>query len=319
MDDALVALRRGSRGWCRTCRSRPRAHERALQRARGSLREHPRLRALRAARRAPASTTSGITSPALRTMTVSPGRTSFGRTWSSLCSVASPTVEPPTNTGSSIANGVAFPVRPIDTMMSLQHRRALLGRELVGDRPSRRLGSSRRAPRVARDRRPSRRRRRSRRASRGGGPASDCSTRSTASSVSSVRISGFTGKPSSRSVLERLVVARERRTALHLAELVTPHRQLAAGGDRRVLLAQRARRGVAGVGEQARAGFGLALVQRLERGDRHVHLAPHLEHLRRALRQPLRARASIVRTFAVTSSPTRPSPRVAACTRRPFS
>ena len=64
-------------------------------------------------------TTSGITSPALRTMTVSPGRTSLRATWSSLWRVASDTVEPPTNTGSSTANGVALPVRPMDTAMSL--------------------------------------------------------------------------------------------------------------------------------------------------------------------------------------------------------
>jgi hypothetical protein len=63
-------------------------------------------------------TTSGITSPALRTITVSPGRTSLAITWSSLCNVATPTVEPPTNTGSSTANGVARPVRPIETWMS---------------------------------------------------------------------------------------------------------------------------------------------------------------------------------------------------------
>ena len=63
-------------------------------------------------------TTSGITSPALRTTTVSPGRTSFAATWSWLCSVAMPTVEPPTNTGSSTANGVVRPVRPTDTWMS---------------------------------------------------------------------------------------------------------------------------------------------------------------------------------------------------------
>ena len=44
----------------------------------------------------------------------------LGRTWSSLWSVASPTVDPPTNTGSSTANGVALPVRPIDTWMSLR-------------------------------------------------------------------------------------------------------------------------------------------------------------------------------------------------------
>ncbi len=64
-------------------------------------------------------TTSGMTSPAFRTVTVSPGRTSLAATWSSLCRVDRPTVEPPTNTGSITANGVAFPVRPMDTMMSL--------------------------------------------------------------------------------------------------------------------------------------------------------------------------------------------------------
>ena len=64
-------------------------------------------------------TTSGMTSPALRTNTVSPGRTSRRATSSWLCRVARPTVEPATSTGSSIANGVATPVRPIDTWMSL--------------------------------------------------------------------------------------------------------------------------------------------------------------------------------------------------------
>ena len=64
-------------------------------------------------------TTSGMTSPALRTMTRSPGRTSLAATWSSLCSVATPTVEPPTKTGSSRAKGVARPVRPMETMMSM--------------------------------------------------------------------------------------------------------------------------------------------------------------------------------------------------------
>ena len=63
-------------------------------------------------------TTSGMTSPALRTTTRSPGRTSFAATWSSLCSVATPTVEPPTKTGSRRAKGVARPVRPMETMMS---------------------------------------------------------------------------------------------------------------------------------------------------------------------------------------------------------
>ena len=63
-------------------------------------------------------TTSGITSPALRTITVSPGRTSLAATWSWLCRVAIDTVDPPTNTGSSTANGVVRPVRPTEIWMS---------------------------------------------------------------------------------------------------------------------------------------------------------------------------------------------------------
>ena len=52
-------------------------------------------------------------------MTRSPGRTSFAATWSSLCSVATPTVEPPTKTGSSWAKGVARPVRPMETWIAM--------------------------------------------------------------------------------------------------------------------------------------------------------------------------------------------------------
>ncbi len=62
-------------------------------------------------------TTSGITSPARRTTTVSPTRTSLRRTSSSLCSVALVTVTPPTNTGASRATGVIAPVRPTWTSM----------------------------------------------------------------------------------------------------------------------------------------------------------------------------------------------------------
>jgi hypothetical protein len=64
-------------------------------------------------------TTSGMTSPALRTNTVSPGRTSRRTTSSWLWRVARPTVDPAISTGSRTANGVATPVRPIETMMSL--------------------------------------------------------------------------------------------------------------------------------------------------------------------------------------------------------
>ena len=59
-----------------------------------------------------------MTSPALRTITVSPTRTSLRRTSSSLCSVARATVEPATTTGSISATGVSLPVRPTCTAMS---------------------------------------------------------------------------------------------------------------------------------------------------------------------------------------------------------
>ena len=57
-------------------------------------------------------TTSGITSPARLTITVSPIRISFLLTSSSLCKVALDTITPPTATGSNLATGVKAPVRP---------------------------------------------------------------------------------------------------------------------------------------------------------------------------------------------------------------
>ena len=113
--DALHALRRAVDVDAPRVGLALEAHERlvAHRAVRGEL---PLARArLRFASTGP--TTSGITSPALRTMTVSPTRTSLRATSSWLCSVASPTVEPPTNTGSSCANGVARPVRPMLTMI----------------------------------------------------------------------------------------------------------------------------------------------------------------------------------------------------------
>ena len=65
------------------------------------------------------ATTSGITSPARRTTTVSPMSTPLRSTSSALCSVAIEIVTPPTRTGSSTANGVTAPVRPTLTWMSL--------------------------------------------------------------------------------------------------------------------------------------------------------------------------------------------------------
>ncbi len=63
-------------------------------------------------------TISGMTSPARRTITVSPICTSLRRISSSLCRVALETVTPPTNTGFKRATGVKAPVRPTWTSMS---------------------------------------------------------------------------------------------------------------------------------------------------------------------------------------------------------
>ena len=64
------------------------------------------------------ATTSGITSPALRSTTMSPISTPLRPSSSALCRVARSTVEPLTLTGSITANGVTRPVRPTLTRMS---------------------------------------------------------------------------------------------------------------------------------------------------------------------------------------------------------
>ena len=59
-----------------------------------------------------------MTSPALRSTTVSPISTPLRTTSEALCSVAMLTVEPLTRTGSITPNGVTRPVRPTLTWMS---------------------------------------------------------------------------------------------------------------------------------------------------------------------------------------------------------
>ena len=59
-----------------------------------------------------------MTSPALRSTTVSPISTPLRFTSLALCSVAMPTVEPDTSTGSITPYGVTRPVRPTLTRMS---------------------------------------------------------------------------------------------------------------------------------------------------------------------------------------------------------
>ena len=96
-------------------------------------------RAASCAWRRPGPTTSGMTSPALRTITVSPGRTSLRATSSSLCSVARP------DGGAADEHRLELrerrgPPGAADAHHDVaEHRRLLLRRELVRDRPARRL------------------------------------------------------------------------------------------------------------------------------------------------------------------------------------
>ncbi len=98
-----------------------------------------RTRAASAGRRSmSAPTTSGITSPARRTITVSPMRMSLRRTSSSLCSVAFVTVAPPTNTGSRRATGVIAPVRPTCTSIASSFVSASCAGKFMRQREARR-------------------------------------------------------------------------------------------------------------------------------------------------------------------------------------
>ena len=71
--------------------------------------------------------TCGITSPARSTITSSPTRMSLRARSSSLCSVASLTVTPPTWTGSSTANGCMSPNLPTFHWMSWSFVTAVVG------------------------------------------------------------------------------------------------------------------------------------------------------------------------------------------------
>ena len=81
---------------------------------------------------------SGITSPALRSTTVSPMSTPLRTTSLALCSVAISTVDPATLTGSMTAYGVTLPVRPASDSDVEELGGDLFGWVLVGDRPARR-------------------------------------------------------------------------------------------------------------------------------------------------------------------------------------
>src|SRR5579883_3185184 len=78
--------------------------------------------------------------------------------------------------------------------------------------------------------------------------------------------------------------------ALDIADLIAKEVQLAAGGDARILLAQRASGGVARIGEKPAVAD--LLVQLLEAFDRHIDLAAYLHALGNALAAQLLGNAA---------------------------
>ena len=261
-----------------------------------------------------APTTSGMTSPALRTITRSPGRTSFAFTWSSLCSVAIDTVDPATTTGSSTAKGVTRPVRPTDTSMSSSRVVRSSGGSLraMAHRGARLVKPSRGALRevvdldddavdlVG--------------AVRGGGPRTSRCARSSRVAPTSVVVSGAVRNPQVASVRERLDVAGEGRE---------PRRARPAGtrgttaGDCAVTDGSFWRRlpaaALRGLANSFSSGSRWRRFISAKSALGEEDLAAHLDAPAGAARAGVWGTLAIVRTFSVTSSPTRPSPRVAAC------
>ena len=142
--------------------------------------------------------TCGITSPARRTITSSPGRTSLRARSSSLCSVAAFTVTPPTCTGSSAANGCRSPNLPTFQLIAFSRVTAVVGGnfQAIAHRGSRPTTPSRRCSSTSSTftTTPS--------ISKSSAPRRSCQCRhcaTTSSSVASFLTSPLTRKPCSRS------------------------------------------------------------------------------------------------------------------------
>ena len=128
------------------------------------------------------------------------------------------------------------------------------------------------------------------------------------------------GRPHAAQQVVRLRLARRRRSPRRAPMPCTSSRSGRVARDPRVLLPQRPRGRVARVGERRLARLDERGVEVGERLDREEHLAPDLDAARaRPSPASTCGTPSIVRTFRVTSSPVRPSPRVAARTSRPRS
>ena len=102
------------------------------------------------------------------------------------------------------------------------------------------------------------------------------------------------------------------------AERVHPQPQGSRGGDLRVLLAERARRRVPRVRERPLLGRRAAARSARSNAVTGKYISPRTSITAGGSSSAsVRGTPSTVRTFAVMSSPTRPSPRVAALTRTP--
>ncbi len=273
--------------------------------------------------RLPATTATicGITSPARCTSTVSPTRTSLRSISSWLWSEAFETVTPPTRTGRSFATGVSAPVRPTCTSIASTTVVSCCGGNLKA---------------IAQ------------RGERGRLPISCChAMRFTLKTVPSTSIGSCSrAREHARVVGERGVDVRARRAFLATrgspssrsrASVARPGSSTSGGqalGDRVgaeleraqprdvdvLALAQRSRRGIARVHEGLLAARFARRRFRRSKARSGSTTSPRTD-ARRGGCAPSSAGGmlSTSRRFAVTSSPTRPSPRVAPTASRPFS
>jgi len=235
----------------------------------------------------------------------------------------------PTKTGSSTANGVTLPVRPVLTRDALDARRALLGREFVRDSPSAARGWSCRARRAAPARRPSPRAVDLVRKILAAAVAKRSQQPNASGNVATIEISSLNGTPAAAQIVERLAWRARRRPA--------PRQRYALDQSRcRRTRRERARRGrarvLSGAGCRRRAlrGWRTAAVRRspssrLMRSNRlvrQVDLASGSRARGRVAKSPTRriGRERIrCAVLGVMSSPTAPSPRVAPRVKDPFS
>ena len=273
VDDALIALERAAGFDAPGVGLALGTHEHALERTRALDGELPRRQPVRAQCRATGPTTSGITSPALRTTTVSPGRTSFAAHLVLVVQRGHADGGPADEHRLEHGERRGPPGAADRDLDVAQQRGALLGRELVGDGPARR--PRREAEPLAL------------------GEVVDlhddtvdlvgevvavllpvATERVDAVEVVDHADLGVHREPEGGEELERLVVGLERRAAHDLAELVAPEAQLARRGDRRILLAEAAGRGVARVREARLAGLRGPLVERLEARPSDMYTSP---------------------------------------------